>query len=147
MRVILQEDVPSLGKCGEVVEVSPGYGRNYLIPRGLAVLATSRNVKILEHQKRIVAHKAKMAEKKAQDIKVGLESLSLTIRKKAGDQDKLYGAVTTKDIEEALLSEGFKIERRRIELPEPIKSLGVYTVPVKVHHNTVAQLKVWVVKE
>jgi len=147
MEVILQEDIPSLGKTGDVVKVSAGYGRNYLIPRGFALLATVRNVKSLEHQKRMVADKMKKAEKNAQDLQRELEGISITIRKKAGEQDKLYGSVTAMDVEEALKKEGYPIDRRRIELKEPIRSLGVYMIPVKVHASIVAEVKIWVVKE
>lgn len=147
MEVILQEDIPSLGKSGEVVKVSPGYGRNHLIPKGLAILATTRNKKILDHQKRVISHKIKKAEKNAADLQRELEGISLTIRKKAGEQDKLYGSVTAMDIQEALKREGYSVDRRRIELKEPMKNLGVYMVPVKVHSTVSAQVKVWVVKE
>lgn len=147
MEVILQEDVHSLGKSGEIVKVSAGYARNYLIPRGLAMLATTRNVKVLEHQKRMVTQKIKKQEKKAQATKETLEALSLTIRKKAGEQDKLFGAVTAMDIEEAIAKEGYAVDRRRIDLKEPIKNLGVYVVPVKLHPEVIAQVKVWVVNE
>ncbi|MCX5867140.1 MAG: 50S ribosomal protein L9 [Proteobacteria bacterium] len=147
MEVILQEDVHSLGKSGEIVKVSAGYARNYLIPRGLAMLATTRNVKVLEHQKRMVTQKIKKQEKKAQTTKETLEALSLTIRKKAGEQDKLFGAVTAMDIEEAIAKEGYAVDRRRIDLKEPIKNLGVYVVPVKLHPEVIAQVKVWVVNE
>jgi len=147
VEVILQEDVHSLGKSGEIVKVSAGYARNYLIPRGLAMLATTRNVKVLEHQKRMVTQKIKKQEKKAQTTKETLEALSLTIRKKAGEQDKLFGAVTAMDIEEAIAKEGYAVDRRRIDLKEPIKNLGVYVVPVKLHPEVIAQVKVWVVNE
>jgi large subunit ribosomal protein L9 len=147
VEVILQEDVHSLGKSGEIVKVSAGYARNYLIPRGLAMLATTRNVKVLEHQKRMVTQKIKKQEKKAQATKETLEALSLTIRKKAGEQDKLFGAVTAMDIEEAIAKEGYAVDRRRIDLKEPIKNLGVYVVPVKLHPEVIAQVKVWVVNE
>lgn len=147
MEVILQEDVHSLGKSGEIVKVSAGYARNYLIPRGLAMLATTRNVKVLEHQRRMVTQKIQKQEKKAQATKGSLEALSLTIRKKAGEQDKLFGAVTAMDIEEAIAKEGYAVDRRRIDLKEPIKSLGVYVVPVKLHPEVIAQVKVWVVNE
>ncbi len=147
MEVILQEDVHALGKSGDIVKVATGYARNYLIPRGLAILATTRNVRVLEHQKRVVTQKIKKQEKKAQATKESLEALSITIRKKAGEQDKLYGAVTAMEIEEAIGKEGYAIDRRRIELKEPIKSLGVYVIPVKLHRDVVAQVKVWVVSE
>lgn len=147
MDIILQEDVHALGKSGEIVKVTPGYARNFLIPRGLAILATTRNVKVLEHQKRVVTQKIKKQEKKAQATKESLEALSLTIRKKAGEQDKLYGAVTAMDIEEAIGKEGYAIDRRRIDLKEPIKALGVFVIPIKLHPEVVAQVKIWVVSE
>ncbi len=145
MKVILHTDVPDLGNIGDMVTVKDGYARNYLIPQGLAVKASTRNVSQLEHQKRMVErHKAKVLLD-AESIAKKLENISCTIQVKVGEQDKLYGSVTTKDIEQALSSEGVTISKRQIELEEPIKSVGVYTVPVRLHQDIRGKLKVWVV--
>jgi large subunit ribosomal protein L9 len=145
MQVILREDVPNLGQTGELVNVKNGYGRNYLIPRGLAVLATPRNRRRLEHEKRVIAQRDIKRRKDAQTIKEKIESLSLTIAKHTGEEDKLFGSVTTREIADALQEEGFDIDRRTIQLEQPIKTLGVYTVTVKLAREITANLKIWVV--
>jgi len=147
MQIILLEDIPSLGKAGDIVEVAGGYARNYLLPQGKAVETSRRNLRVLEHQKKVVEQKLKRRKKDALRLKEELEGLSLTIAKKVGEMDRLYGSVTTMDIEEALREEGYEIDRKKIDLEEPIKHLGIYTVPVKIHPEVTAQLKVWVVKE
>lgn len=147
MEVILLEDVPVLGKMGEIIKVADGYGRNYLIPKGLAKVATSKNVKALEHDKRLIEHKRNRVKKQAQKLAEKIESLSITIPQAVGEQDKLYGSVTSMDIERYLKQEGIEIERKHIELEEPIKSLGIYNINVKVHPEVSAKLKVWVIKE
>jgi len=145
MKVILKEDVPDLGSTGEVVTVKDGYARNYLIPQSLAVQASTKNIRQLDHQKKLIdAHKSRV--RKDADIMAGdIEKISCTIPMLVGEQDKLFGSVTSKDIEEALSQEGINISRKRIILEEPIKSLGVYTVDVKLHTEVTAKLKVWVV--
>jgi large subunit ribosomal protein L9 len=145
MQVILQEDVASLGKAGEVVNVRDGYGRNYLLPKGLAVVAEPKNLKMLEHQKRVVAAKEGKRKSSAEDLASKLGSLSLTISREAGEAEKLFGSVTTKDIAEALRKEGYNIDRRDITLDEPIKQLGIFDVPVKLHPEVTGTVKVWVV--
>ena len=147
MRIILKEDVESLGNIGDIVEVADGYGRNYLVPRGLAEEATTRSMKIFEHKKRLISHKINRVKKDAEKISQQIEHVSCTVRCQAGEGDKIFGSVTTMDIEKSLKAEGLEIDRKRIILDEPIKSLGVYTVPVKVHPEVTAKLKVWVVKE
>jgi large subunit ribosomal protein L9 len=145
MKVILKEDVPDLGATGEVVNVKDGYARNYLIPKQLAVQASTKNLGQLEHQKRLIdAHKSKV-KKDAHTMAEDIEKISCTIPMLVGEQDKLFGSVTSKDIEEALSQEGINISRKRIILEEPIKSLGVYTVDVRLHTEVTAKLKVWVV--
>ena len=144
MKIILHEDVPDLGGIGDLVTVAPGYARNYLIPKGLAVQANVKNVRQLEHQKRMVErHKGKVRQNAA-DLAQKLESVSCTIPALVGEQDKLFGSVTTRDIEEALATEGVNISRRQIELEEPIKSVGVYTVNIRLHQDVRSKLKVWV---
>lgn len=145
MKVILKEDVPDLGSTGEVVSVKDGYARNYLIPQSLAVQASTKNIRQLEHQKKLIeAHKSRV-RKDAHTAAEDIEKISCTIPMLVGEQDKLFGSVTSKDIEEALAQEGINISRKRIILEEPIKSLGVYTVDVRLHTEVTAKLKVWVV--
>jgi large subunit ribosomal protein L9 len=147
VKVILKEDVEHLGKIGDMVAVAEGSGRNYLLPRGLAIEASTRNVKILEHQKKIIKAKMQKQKSDSEDLAKQLSSVSLTVAKKAGEDDKLFGSVTSRDIEDALKAEGFPMDRRRIVLEEPIKRLGVYSIPIKVHSEVTAEVKVWVVKE
>ena len=147
MKVILREDVENLGKIGDVVEVAVGYGRNYLLPRGLAVKASTKNLKEQEHQKKLIQARMDRQKKDARELAVSLDSVSCTIVRKTGEEEKLYGSVTSRDIEEALREEGLSIDRKRILLDEPIKKLGVYTVPVKLHTDVTGNIKVWVVKE
>ncbi len=145
MKIILHADVPDLGVIGDLVTVKDGYARNFLIPQGLAVQASTKSVHQLEHQKRMVErHKTKVRQS-AEELAGKLESVSCTIPVLVGEQDKLFGSVTARDIEEALATEGVKISRRQIELAEPIKSVGVYTVDVRLHQDIRGKLKVWVV--
>ena len=147
MKLILREDVENLGKIGEIVEVAGGYGRNYLLPRGQAVKASTKNVKEQEHQKKLIQARMDRQKKDAQEMAGSLDSVSCTISRKTGEDEKLYGSVTSRDIEEALREEGVSIDRKRILLEEPLKKLGVYTVPVKLHADVTGNIKVWVVKE
>ena len=130
MEVILREDVPHLGGMGDLVKVKPGYARNYLLPRGLAVVADTRNVRALEHQRRVVAEKRERTLRTAQTFAQKLSALRLTIKARAGEEGKLFGSVTNLDIERALAAAGVPVERRRIRLEEPIKTLGEHRVPV-----------------
>ncbi len=147
MKVILKEEVPHLGDPGAIVNVKPGYARNYLIPQGLGAMATSRNIKMMEHNLKKIQRQIDAAKSAASDVKARLAELSVTISKPAGDQEKLFGSVTTRDIASALGEEGITIDRRRIVISDPIKSLGVYTIQVKLYGGEMADLKVWVVKE
>ena len=147
MKVILREDVPNLGQPGAIVNVKPGYARNYLIPQGLASMATSRNIKMMEHQLKVIQQQIDAAKEEAEKVKARLADLSVTVTKPAGANEKLFGSVTTREIEAALTEENVTIDRRRIIIAEPIKSLGVYTVQLKLHGGELADLKVWVVKE
>lgn len=147
MKVILKEEVPHLGAPGAIVNVKPGYARNYLIPQGLGAIATSRNIKMMEHNLRKIQRQIDAAKSAAADVKARLAELSVTIAKPAGDQEKLFGSVTTRDIAAALGEEGIAIDRKRVVIPEPIKALGVYTIQVKLYGGEMADLKVWVVKE
>jgi large subunit ribosomal protein L9 len=147
VKVILQEDVEGLGRAGQLVEVKDGYGRNYLIPKGLAVLATPRNVRALEHQKRLLAQRQERLRRQSTELAARINTMSATFVRKASDDDKLFGSVTSQNIVEFLASQGLPVERKQVVLEEPIKSLGVYTVPIKLHPEVTAELKVWVVKE
>lgn len=146
MQVILRKDVEKLGVAGDMVEVSKGYGRNYLFPRGLAIEASPKNLKVVEHEKRLITEKKKNTIRDAELFKKKLSETSVTVAMQAGEEDKLFGAVTSMDIAEALSKEGISIDKRNIILDEPIKRLGIYAVNVKVHPEVMAELKVWVVK-
>jgi large subunit ribosomal protein L9 len=145
VKVILTQDVHNLGKAGDLVTVKPGYGRNYLIPRTMAVLAGTAGARQIEHQKMVIAQAQEKSRREAKSLSDRVENASCTIRVEVGEQEKLYGSVTARDIEHALAEEGFKIDRKQIVLDEPIRALGVYTVNVKLHRDVVAKLKVWVV--
>jgi len=142
MKVILKEDVNNLGVMGTVVEVKEGYGRNFLIPRNLAVEANPKNIKQYEHQKKLIEVKVKKVRKSAEDIAEKLSQLTLSLEARAGEEDKLFGSVTTKDIAEAIAEKGVEVDRRKILLDEPIKRLGSYEVPIKIHQDVTANVKV-----
>jgi large subunit ribosomal protein L9 len=145
--VILRDDVANLGKIGDVVRVKPGYARNFLFPRGLAVEANRRNLRVLEHHKRVIAAKAEREHKAAEVTARGLEGLKLNVRAKAGEEGRLFGSVTTLDIERLLAEKGFVLERRRIALAEPIKQLGTYPITVQVGRGVRATVELTVEPE
>ena len=145
MKVILREDIENLGKAGEVVKVADGYGRNYLIPRRLALLADVRNMKALEHDRMVIENRAKKARKTAESIAASIAGLTLSISARAGEEGKLFGAVTSRDIAEALEAKGTKIDRKAILLQEPIKQLGDYTVKIRIAAEVVPEITVSVV--
>jgi len=147
MKVILREDVENLGRGGELVEVKPGYGRNYLLPRGLAVVANPKNIREIEHQKAVASAKAAKTKASAEALAKRLSDTPLTLRRKSGEQDKLFGSVTAIDLAEALAQRGLSVDRRSIDLAEPIKTLGDFEVPVKLHHEVVGKVKVKVEAE
>jgi len=147
MRVILKEDVEGLGNAGDVVNVKDGYARNYLIPRGLAVRATDRSVKGLEKQRRLILERINKQKKRIENFAERLRETTVIIRKKAGEEGKLFGSVTSRDVAEALESMGMVVDRKKIILDEPIKSLGTYTVKVKLPYGVETELKVEVVPE
>jgi len=147
MEIILIEDVPSLGKAGDRMKVSDGYARNYLLPRKKAVMATATSLKALEQEKHFFQHKQDKLEHEAQKLAQKIGEISCTVAKPSGEEGKLFGAVTSADIEEALRDQGITVDRKKIVLEEPIKNLGVYTVSLKLHPTVVAELKLWVVKE
>lgn len=146
MQIILKSNVEKLGKEGDVLTVADGYARNYLIPKKLAVQATEKNRQLLEHEKRIEVDRAVKAKKEAEILANELSNVSCTISVQAGENDRLFGSVTTSDIANALADLGYEIDKRKIILEEPIKELGMFTVPVKLHADIIANIKVWVVK-
>jgi len=147
MQVILREDMENLGKSGEVVTVKSGYGRNFLLPKGMAVLATLQDVARVAHEKRVItARNAKLA-KDAQAQADRLSQVSVSIPVSVGEEDRLYGSVTARDIADALKAKGVEIDVRKLVLEEPIKSLGLAEVPVKLGRGVSATIKVWVVKK
>jgi large subunit ribosomal protein L9 len=145
MQVILREDVPNLGKSGDLVKVKPGYGRNYLIPQGLALAATTANVKQVEHHKKQIAAKNAKLQKDAQSMADRLGAIEVQIERQVGEENKLFGSVTTRDIEEALAEKGVKVDHRKIHLDEPIKTIGYQTVDVKLGQGVTGKIKVVVV--
>jgi large subunit ribosomal protein L9 len=147
MRVILQESIDKLGDVGEVVTVRDGFGRNYLLPRGKAIIATEKDVARFEHDKRVTAAKAAKLAKELQGQADKLSQVSVSIPAQVGEGDKLYGSVTSRDIAEALKAQGVAIDSRKLGLSEPIKTLGMTEVPIKLGSNISASIKVWVVKK
>lgn len=145
MQVILREDVEHLGQTGDIVNVKPGYGRNYLIPRGLAVTANPKNVARLEHDKRVISAREIKLAKSAAALKAKIEGIELTIAKPVGDEDKLFGSVTTRDIAEAAAEKGVELDRKKLEIGEPIRTVGEHSVTVSLGREHSASLKVWVV--
>ncbi len=147
MKLILREDVDNLGKGGELVEVRPGYGRNFLLPRGLAVTANTKNLREIEHQKAVATAKAAKLKASAEAVAKRLAETPITLKRKVGEQDKLFGSVTALDIAEALSARGLQLDRRSIDLADPIKTVGEFEVPVKLHHDVVGKAKVKVEAE
>jgi large subunit ribosomal protein L9 len=147
MQVILREDMDNLGKSGEVVTVKPGYGRNYLLPKGLAVSATEADVKRVAHEKRVIAARNAKLAKDAQAEADRLNQVSVSIAVAVGEEDKLFGSVTARDIADAYKEKGVAVDPKKLVLAEPLKSLGLSEVPVKLSHGVTATLKVWVVKK
>jgi large subunit ribosomal protein L9 len=147
MKIILLENVPSLGKAGDLVKVSAGYGRNYLIPQKKAILATEKSLKVVEHKKREVQQRMEKTKKDSEKMGQRIEALSCTFAKAVGESGKLFGSVTSMDIENFLKENGIEVDRKKIILEEPIKNLGMFTVPIKLNSEVTAHLKVWVVQE
>jgi len=146
MRVILKKEVPNLGEAGDIVNVKPGYGRNYLIPRGLAMPASEGSIKQVEHQKRLADAIRKQQLDSARTLGNKLSSTSVTIRRESGDDDRLFGSVTNRDIADALAAEGVEVDRRAIQLEDNIRTLGLFQVPVRLHRDVTATVKVYVMK-
>lgn len=147
MKVILKQDVESVGTIGDIVEVKNGYARNYLIPQGIALEATPSNLKRIEQEKKTLELQKNREKKAAEQLANKLNNVSVTISVSVGEEDKLFGSVTSQDIVDALKEKGFEIDKRKVILDEPIKVLGIYSVPIKLHSDVEAKVKVWVVKK
>ena len=147
MEVILREDIDKLGSRGQVVKVAAGYARNFLLPKRLAVAATESNKKIVEQERQAHLRKEAKLKGEAEDLAKLMLGVAITIKQKAGEADQLFGSVTTKDIAEALAAKNYQIDRRKIQLAEPIKQLGEYTVPIRLHKDVTVDISVLVAKE
>lgn len=147
MKVILRKNFDQLGKVGDVVNVKDGYARNYLIPRQIAYQATAGNIRALEEEKKQIVKKEVKELESAQKLASELEKISITIPVKVGEEDKIFGAVTHQMIADAINEKGFEIDKRKIDITEQIKALGIYTVSVKLHPSVSAAVKTWVVRE
>lgn len=147
MDVILREDIDKLGARGQLVKVAPGYARNFLLPKRLAVEATEANRKIVEQERQAHLRKEAKLKTEAEDLGKLVEGVSITIPQKAGENDQLFGSVTAKDIADALAAKNFTIDRRKVHLEEPIKQLGEFKVPIRLHREVTAEVTVNVVRE
>ncbi|SRR5712692_462819 len=147
MKVILRQDHEKLGKMGETIVVKDGYARNFLIPRKIAYQATEGSLRALEEEKKQYAMRTQKELRNSEKLSKDLEKISLTVKMKVGEDDKLFGSVTSQVIADSLQEKGFSIDKRMIELEEPIKALGIYTVNVKLQNNVTGKVKVWVVRE
>jgi len=147
MEVILKEDVPKLGSRGDVVKVAEGFGRNYLLPRRLAIQATSANKKVIEQMKAAALRRSAKEKAQAEELAKQFDGLSVSFTRRAGEHDQLFGSVTSSDIAEALSKKRFDVDRRKIQLHEPLKTLGEFTVPLKLHKDVTTHLKVMIEKD
>ena len=147
MKVILREDIDGLGKSGELVTVKDGFGRNYMLPRKKAVLANEQNLRQLEHEKAVITARSAKLKGAAEELAKKVGSIKITIKRKVGEQDKLFGSVTALDIAEALAASGQQVDRRGLHLPEPIKTVGTHEVELRLHREVAAKIKVEVVPE
>jgi large subunit ribosomal protein L9 len=147
MKIILRKEHEKLGAAGTVVDVTDGYARNYLIPRGIAYPADAGSMRALEEEKRQQSRRDSRQLHSSEKLAHEIEKISLTLKMKVGEDEKLFGSVTSQMIAEALKEKGFEVDKRTIELEEPIKALGIYTVDVKLHQSITGKLKVWVVHE
>jgi len=147
MEVILKEDVPKLGSRGDVVKVAEGYGRNYLLPRKLAIEANASNKAVIEQMKAAALRRSAKEKEQAEQLSKQFDGLSVGFQRRSGEHDQLFGSVTSVDIAEALEKKGFHVDRRKIQLHEPLKTLGEFTVPLKLHKDVTTHLRVVIEKE
>lgn len=147
MEVILREHVDNLGRRGDVVKVAPGYARNYLLPRNLALAVTAGNRKLIERERKVADQREAEEKQTAEALASRLSSVELTIARRVGETEQLYGSVTSADVAEALAEKGLEIDKRKIHLDEPIKAIGEFAVPVRLHRDVTAQVKLLVVKQ
>ena len=147
MEVILKEDVAKLGSRGDMVKVAEGYGRNFLLPRRLAIEATSGNKKVIEQMRAASVRRSAKEKAQAEELSKQFDGVSLSFQRRSGEHDQLFGSVTSGDLADALAKKGFNIDRRKIQLHEPLKTVGDFTVPVKLHKDVTAHLKVVIEKE
>jgi large subunit ribosomal protein L9 len=147
MEVILKEDVNQLGSRGDVVKVAEGYGRNYLLPRKLAIEATAGNKAVIEQMKAAAVRRSAKEKTQAEELAKQFDGVSVSFQRRSGEHDQLFGSVTSTDIGDALAKKGFNVDRRKIQLHEPLKSLGEFTVPLKLHKDVTTHLKVTIEKE
>ncbi|MDX1701053.1 MAG: 50S ribosomal protein L9 [Melioribacteraceae bacterium] len=147
MKVILRKNYDQLGKIGDLVEVKDGYARNFLLPRQIAYIATKGNIRALEEEKQQLAKREVKELEAAKETATELENVSITIPVKVGEEDKIFGSVTSQMIADALKEKNYNIDKRKIDLEEPIKALGIYSVNIKLHNDVNAVVKTWVVRE
>ncbi len=147
MKIILTENIASLGEIGQIVNVAPGYARNYLLPQGLALKATGENVRELEHRKRILAQKRKKVRQEMLSVAEKLNQVKIVLNRKVAEEDKLYGSVNVVDVAKALEEQGFDVDRKSIHLEQPIKQLGDYSVPIRMSSDVSANVKLVIEKE
>ncbi len=147
MKVILTENIVSLGGIGDVVNVAPGYARNFLFPKKLAMVATGKNVNELEHRKRLLAHKRELVRKEMLSLAEKINRVKIVLKRKVAEDDKLYGSVSASDVQSALQAQGFELERKSIQLDQPVKTLGTFDIPVRIDAQITANLSLVVEKE
>ncbi len=147
MKVILRQNHESLGQVGDIVDVKDGFARNFLIPRKIAYAALKGNIQALEEEKKTIEKKLQQEIRGAEALAVELEKVSVSIPVQVGEEDKIFGSVTTQMIADSLKEKGFEIDKRKIEIEEPIKALGIYGISIKLHPSVTAKIKVWVVRE
>ena len=147
MKVVLRQDFENLGEAGKIVNVKNGYARNFLLPRGIAFEANARNLKIFEQEKKRLLTLKEKEQKAAAALKIKMDGVSITATLPVGEDDRVFGAVTNQDIADLLAAKGFDIDKRKVILDEPVRALGIYEVPVKLHPEVESKIKLWVVKQ
>ncbi len=147
MKIILKTDLEKLGKAGDIVEVKRGYARNYLIPKGFAVEATASNLKLVEQEKAALQRRLQKEIDEAKAFAAQLENVEITAKVQVGEENRVFGAVTNQTVSDLLAEKGFDVDRKKILLEEPIKQLGVFDIPIKLHSEVEAKIKLWVVRE